>query len=107
MKEESKSKKKENAKILLQKDALENDVRKLENETEELEQVYKELLLLGNEMKVIKRNQTCLNDGNGPADFSTTPANKRLSARFDARSDLSGDMLMDDVPEDRGLADGE
>ena len=26
---------------------------------------------------------------------------------MDARSDLSGDMVMDDVPEDTGLADGE
>ena len=56
LREESKNKKKENAKILIQKDALENDVQKMQVETEELENVYKELLLLSNEMKVIKRN---------------------------------------------------
>ena len=56
LREESKNKKKENAKILIQKDALESDVQKMQVETEELENVYKELLLLSNEMKVIKRN---------------------------------------------------
>lgn len=56
LREEAKNKKKENAKILMWKDSLENDVRKMQNETDELENVYKELLLLTNEMKVIKRN---------------------------------------------------
>ena len=90
----------------MQKDALENDVRKMENETESLENVYKELLLVSNEMKAIKRNQTATNDANGSVDFgfSGTPRNNRM----DARSELSGDMMMDDVPEDIcGLADGE
>lgn len=106
LREESKNKKKENAKILAQKDALENDVRKMENETEDLENVYKELLLVSNEMRAIRRNQTATNDANGSVDFgfSGTPRNNRM----DARSELSGDMLMDDVPEDiYGLADGE
>ena len=56
LRQEFKSKKRENAKILLQKDALDSDVRKMQNETDELEIVYKELLLLSNELKTIKRN---------------------------------------------------
>ena len=86
---------------------MENDVRKMENETEELENVYKELLLLSNEMKAIKRNQTALSSACGPIDYSfaTSPANQKMN---DARSDLSGDMVMEDVPEDiYGMADGE
>lgn len=50
----------------MQKDQLEKDVRKMQTETDELENVYKELLLLSNEMKVIKRNMVpskALDDG--------------------------------------------
>ena len=60
---------------------------------------------MSNEMKVIRRNQTALNDGKSVDNsFSMTPANKAM----DACSELSGDLVMDDVPEDiGGLADGE
>ena len=70
----------------------------MENETEDLENVYKELLLVSNEMRATKRNQTATNDANGSVDFgfSGTPRNNRM----DARSELSGDILMDDAPED-------
>ena len=56
LRNEKKNKQKENEKILKQKDDLETNVRKIQEETENLENVYKELLLLSNEFKVIKRN---------------------------------------------------
>jgi len=102
LREEAKNKKKENAKILMWKDSLENDVRKMQNETDELENVYKELLLLTNEMKVIKRNMVpcqALNEENDLQHIS--PRN-----RNDAASELSQEMVMD-VPDDLGLAEGE
>lgn len=39
------------------KDNLEKEVRAKQEETEDLENVYKELLLLCNELKVIKKNE--------------------------------------------------
>ena len=79
LRNEKKNKKKENEKILKQKDDLETNVRKIQEETENLENVYKELLLLSNEFKVIKRN-----DGRAPSD---------------TMSSMSMDMMMD-VPDD-------
>ena len=57
LRDSKRAKKKENEAILKQKDVLESDVRKLQEETENLENMYKELLLLSNEFKVIKRNE--------------------------------------------------
>ena len=42
--------------------------------------------------------------------MTTSPANNTeftRNNRMDARSELSGDMVMDVVPEDTGIADGE
>ena len=58
--QEKKNKKGENNKILKQKDALEQNVREMQEQTEDLENVYKELLLLHNELKVIKKNEVTM-----------------------------------------------
>ncbi len=57
LKEDKKIKRKENEKILKDKDLLESDVRQKQEETAELENTYKELLLLSQQLKVIKRNE--------------------------------------------------
>lgn len=57
LKEDKKVKRKENEKILKDKDLLESDVRQKQEETAELENTYKELLLLSQQLKVIKRNE--------------------------------------------------
>ena len=43
--------------ILRQKDKFELEVRQMQEQTEELENTYKELLLLNSEFKVIKKNE--------------------------------------------------
>ena len=57
LKTEKKSKMKFNEKMLKQKDGLEDEVRKSQWYTEELDNRYKELLLLSNEFNVIKKNE--------------------------------------------------
>jgi hypothetical protein len=93
LRNEKKAKKKENEKILKQKDDLETNCRKMQEETENLENVYKELLLLSNEFKVIKRNEV-------PSAFEgawQSPTNGRTAS--DTMSAMSMDMMMD-VPDD-------
>lgn len=57
LRQEKKNKKRDNELILRDKDTLEKEVRSKQEETEDLENVYKELLLLSNELKVIKKNE--------------------------------------------------
>lgn len=74
----------------------------MQTETDELESVYKELLLLCNEMKVIKKNQvpsSALHE-----DYEIIHLSPRN--RNDGGSDISQEVLMN-VQEDHGLAEGD
>ena len=42
-----------------------------------------------------------------PAAANANDGSTTRNNRMEARSELSGDMVMDDVPEDTGFADGE
>ena len=98
LKEEKKTKRRENEKILKDKDLLEEEVRKKQEETAELENTYKELLLLSQQLKVIKRNELPSNtEENG---METSPKNGRAASDA-AISLVSNEMeMMMDVPDD-------
>ena len=98
LKEEKKTKRRENEKILKDKDLLEEEVRKKQEETAELENTYKELLLLSQQLKVIKRNELPSNTEEGG--METSPKNGRAASDA-AISLVSNEMeMMMDVPDD-------
>lgn len=96
LKGDRKSKKKNNTLILSEKETLEKQVRTMQEDTEKLESIYKELLLLTNELKLIKKNEL------PTLEYGTagTPRNKDRT-KSDAMSQYSQDIeMMIDMPED-------
>ena len=92
-------KRKENEKILKDKDLLESDVRQKQEETAELENTYKELLLLSQQLKVIKRNEAPAAGQEDGVQLSPN-ANGRNTSEA-AISVVSNEMeMMMDVPDD-------
>ena len=87
--------------ILRQKDKFELEVRQMQEQTEELENTYKELLLLNSEFKVIKKNEMP-STLTAAADQSTvlSPQNAARS-QSDNLSMMSQELeMMMNVPDD-------
>ena len=84
--------------ILKQKDVLEQNVREMQEQTEDLENVYKELLLLHNELKVVKKNEVTMEQAKEEGGWTISPTNDGRS-KSDALSAMSEGMMMD-IPDD-------
>ena len=97
LQEDKKTKKKGNAQLLLQSERLEEEVQRMENITQTLDSVYKELLVLNEEFKSIKKNAALT--GEKPREQKGAER-----SRSDAYSIYSNDMdvMMGDFPEDTG-----
>jgi len=96
LKGDRKAKKKNNTLILNEKETLEKQVRQMQEDTEKLESIYKELLLLTNELKLIKKNEL------PSIEFGTagTPRGKERT-KSDAMSQYSQEIeMMVDMPAD-------
>ena len=77
---------------------METDVRRMQQETEELENIYKELLLLSTEFKLIKKNE--INDDD--AEERKNPGSINVRNDSDVGSIMSMELeMMMDVPDDQ------
>lgn len=98
LRQEKKNKKRDNELILRDKDTLEKEVRSKQEETEDLENVYKELLLLSNELKVIKKNEVPAMDND--EEWQQSPTNARSESAAMSAMSAELEMMMMDAPED-------
>ena len=99
LKQEAKDEKHKSSSVYLQKEQLEKEVRKMQDDTEKLELLYKDLLLLTDEFKLIKKNElpSMLEDNTD----ILSPKRKRDHLKSDVTESL--EMLSDgDLAEEDG-----